>query len=255
MSTTCSTNGAVELCPGGETSKTSMSRRTTTRHWNVNVLLHRRRRRNKPLFWEKTKKTSMASKTTSWNFDGLLDRLPKKDTDHVRRHFHQLLRHLRCCNSRAKRTGWPRDLGRCDTLLGNRGIEALEHGHQSVHHLRHRYTKSMHHGRDVANLLHGVPQNPLLRPDANEAVRPRPAGLSVKRRAPAGEGGGLLDRRRVVSSFCTFPPPRPWPSSGAVRCGAGTWPGPQRSTAARVATTSAVVAAAASTRLHCRGQP
>ena len=50
---------------------------------------------------------------------------------------------------------------------------------------------------------------------------------------------GLPDRGRVV---LLAPPLRPWPSSGD----ASTWPGPQRSTAARVATTSAVTAAASS---------
>ena len=38
------------------------------------------------------------------------------------------------------------------------------------------------------------------------------------------------------------PIPWPWPSSGAVRCGAKTWPGPGRSTAARATMQHAVVA-------------
>ena len=51
-----------------------------------------------------------------------------------------------------------------------------------------------------------------------------------------------LERGRAV--HLETPPPRPWPSSVPVGLsGVTTWPGPQRSTAARVATTSAIVAA------------
>ena len=52
-----------------------------------------------------------------------------------------------------------------------------------------------------------------------------------------GERGGLF--RNLAVYFNSYPPPRPLPSSGAVRCGARTWPGPQQPTAARVATTTA----------------
>ena len=49
------------------------------------------------------------------------------------------------------------------------------------------------------------------------------------------------------------PPPRPWPSSVPVGLsGESTWPGPQRWTAARVATTSAVVAAFAAAQRSTR---
>ena len=50
-----------------------------------------------------------------------------------------------------------------------------------------------------------------------------------------------------------MPPQRPWPSSVPVgHCGAGTWPGLQPPSAARVATTSADGAAFAATRLRDR---
>ena len=64
--------------------------------------------------------------------------------------------------------------------------------------------------------------------------------------APLVEEPSVAVARR---SSCAPPPPWPWwLSSGSVerrsaaRCGASQLPGPRRSTAARVATTSAVVA-------------
>ena len=64
--------------------------------------------------------------------------LSRMDDNCVRWHFHQLFRHLRLTESRARRAGWQRHLGHCDNLLRNRRIVGLQHGHQMVHHLRHR---------------------------------------------------------------------------------------------------------------------
>ena len=61
--------------------------------------------------------------------------------------------------------------------------------------------------------------------------------------SPARECSGSVER-------CATPAQPSFAQSGA-----GLLAGPLRWTAARVATTSAVVAAAASPRLHCRGQP
>ena len=61
----------------------------------------------------------------------------------------------------------------------------------------------------------------------------------------------------VAVARCTClraPPPRPWPSSGAVRCGATSRPGPSRRSSAHVLAMSGAVARAASAR-RCRMQP
>ena len=74
-----------------------------------------------------------------------------------------------------------------------------------------------------------------------------PQGSSSNELKSTGWRRGASGTSRVLQ---LEPPPRPWPSSGAVRCGAETWPWPQRSTAACVATTSAVVAACAAEQLQ-----
>ena len=72
-----------------------------------------------------------------------------------------------------------------------------------------------------------------------QAHHPRPSEST--RCLPPGEGDASGSSPQ---SSTRNPPPRPWPSSVPVGLsGVVTWPGPQRSTAARVATTSAVVAA------------
>ena len=61
----------------------------------------------------------------------------------------------------------------------------------------------------------------------------------------------------VAMARCTCPrapPPRPWPSSGAVRCGATSRPGPSRRSSAHVSAMSGAVARAAAAR-RCRMQP
>ena len=72
------------------------------------------------------------------------------------------------------------DLGHFDNLLGNRCIDLSAYLQQLVRHLRHRNFKRRHDERAVANLLHGAPLVPFLRPDANEAVRPSPFGVFVE---------------------------------------------------------------------------
>ena len=67
-----------------------------------------------------------------------------------------------------RRGGWERleILGKSISCTGTKGVDDLQHILQLVHHLRHR---------DVESRLHGVPQNPLLRPDASEASGRDPA--------------------------------------------------------------------------------
>ena len=75
------------------------------------------------LFWEETLKTCIARDTTSarnWSASVLLDEEGRR---HDSRHFHQLLRHLRLTENRAKRTGWTQDLGHFDHLLWDGGVE------------------------------------------------------------------------------------------------------------------------------------
>ena len=60
-----------------------------------------------------------------------------------------------------------------------------------------------------------------------------PPGSSSNDRSKSSGWGGGSPGSSPCSSARSLSPPRPWPSSGAVRRGAGTWPGPERSTAAR----------------------
>ena len=51
---------------------------------------------------------------------------------------------------------------------------------QQIPRLRHRCIEDLHHGSDthkVSDVLHGVPQDPRLRPRLNESLGPPPAGL------------------------------------------------------------------------------
>ena len=68
---------------------------------------------------------------------------------HDRRRFHQLSRRLRLAQNRTRRTGWRRDLGHSDNLLGHRAVQGSECIYQLLHHLRHR--------SNVGELLHSVP--------------------------------------------------------------------------------------------------
>ena len=75
---------------------------------------------------------------------------------------------------------------------------------QLFHRLRHRCSENLHRGttaHEVDNVLHGVPLDLLLRPDASEAVRPRPGGMH-------------FFGRQEKSTQC-LPP--------GLRC-SGTWP-------------------------------
>ena len=90
-------------------------------------------------------------------------------------HFHQLFRQLRLANRGSRRHAFNDDLGCVNNLLGNRRerVEELEHVHQLSHHQRNRNVKRRHDQRTVVDLFHGVPLNPLLRPDLEEPVRLR----------------------------------------------------------------------------------
>ena len=99
-----------------------------------------------------------------------------------------------------------RDLGHFDNLLGVRSVELLHEFHKFVPHLRHRHMKDLQVGRDIDDVVHGVP----------------PAG-----RARAGEEGASVP---VARRTCPrAPPPRPWPSSVPLGwCGGYSRPGPWR---------------------------
>ena len=143
----------------------------------------------------------------------------------------ELLRHTRLAEHGAQRSPvLLSKLGHFDHLLD---VSTHEDFHQ-LFHLRHRSIENWHP-------THGV----------DELV---PAGVvwshrrQAPRQRPRQSTGCLL--AGVLPELGRVPPPRPWPSSGAVRGGAETWPRPHRSTVARVATTSAVVAACAAGTLE-----
>ena len=160
------------------------------------------------------------------------------------RHVHQLFRLLRLTENRTRKAGWPGDLGHFDLLRGHTEVHDLQHILQLAHPLRHRSIEDLHHGSEFAKLVHGVPRNPLLWPRRLcQAGRPPPAKLFVVQTEEHRQGRRSRPELGRVLRSSRSPPPRQWPSFVLVRSGATTWPGPQRSTAAHVATTSAVVAA------------
>ena len=196
--------------------------KTATENWNVSDLLDSQLRR--ALFWVKTLKTFKSRRSTmsticstelrpgrepwSWSVDDLLDRLSRKDEHHVRWLVHQLFRRLRLTERRARRAGWQGDLGHCDNLLRNRRIVGLEHGHQLVHHLRHRNIQHLNHGSEVGKLLHGVlPDLLLWPPRLTQAEWPGTAGLFLMQLEELWLGGGFS--RNVAVLCCSFPPTSP----------------------------------------------
>ena len=117
--------------------------------------------------------------------NGLLEKLPTHDNQHVRWHSHQLFRQLRGGKSRAKRTGWARDPRHCDNLHGNHSVEEHEHVHQLVHGTSRTCTTGAK-SASCSTVCRGT-----LRPRLGERLGPPPAGVFVVQfgRPPAGEGG------------------------------------------------------------------
>ena len=115
-----------------------------------------------------------------------------------------------------------RDLGHFDDLLGDVEIEVPAHLHQLVHHRRHR------NGHHVGDVFHRAQLDPFLWSlRLGQAGRPH-SSLGVLPRQTAGRTPGE-EGTSVAMARCTCPrapPPRPWPPSGAVRCGATSRPGP-----------------------------
>ena len=140
-----STAAAVVLCPGKKNMKTSTTT-TTTRSWIVNGLFH--------------------------------SPLQKRRIGNDRRHFHQLFHQLWLTTQTSRRDVLQRELGHAENLPGNRTqrTEETEDIHQLFSHQQHRDVKNRQRRRGVDDLVHWVLLNPLLRPDASEAVRPRPGG-------------------------------------------------------------------------------
>ena len=136
--------------------------KATTWIWIVNELLGSQGR---SVSWEKTSKTT-GSKGTAQSDVHQRDEPPID-----RRRFHQLFRQLQYPRESACRAGWQRDLGHFNDLLGITKVSGQEQRQRLVHHLRHWNIEGWERD-DVDVLLHGAPQNPLLRPDLREPVRP-----------------------------------------------------------------------------------
>ena len=126
-------------------------------------------------------------------------------------------------------------LGTSNTLLGIRKVSRQEQRQRLVHHLRHRNVEGRERD-DVDVLLHGAPQNPLLRPDLREPVRPHAAELRLG-------CGGIPDRGRAVHLA-------PRQSSVLVKSGAYSLPRPLRRSSADVSAMSGAVAAVVAVQLQ-----
>ena len=104
----------------------------------------------------KTFKTSSSTTTTrNWNVGVLLEEIER------RRHFQQLFRHLRFEGNRAlNSTDRKRQDGHFDNLLGNRmqrTAEKADHFNVLFHHLQHRDIESLHELIADATVLPNTP--------------------------------------------------------------------------------------------------
>ena len=128
-----------------------------------------------------------------------------------RRHFQQLFRHLRITTQASRRKVVNEDLGHFNNLLRHRDVQELADRNQLFSHQRHRNIERRQEGHAVANLFHCVPLNPLLRPDASEAVKP-------------GESSGTLSSSSSVK--CCVPGSWESSASGTSPCTASRTPPP-----------------------------
>ena len=110
-----------------------------------------------------------------------------------RRHFHQLFRQLRLLERRTLQSHVLKNLGHFDDLLDvrHRLVEDLQHFHHRVHRLRRRNVEERDDGQ-IDNLLHGVPRDSLLRSGHDrQPVRPRAPG-----------GRHIIHVQRIVHGAC-----------------------------------------------------
>ena len=115
--------------------------------------------------------------TRNWNVHVLLHDLLQQQKGEDRRHFHQLFRQLRLANKSSHWELVDEDLGHFDNLLGDPDIVRCEDIDQQLFfHQRHR---NIEHWWENG-LFHGAPLDPLLRPDLHKLVRPgAPRGRQV----------------------------------------------------------------------------
>ena len=164
----------------------------------------------------------------------------------------------RSCAARCGTPSWRVILGTSITCSA-KTVEDLKDIHRLVHHLRHRVSSSGTTGTQSTSCSTECRRTRSCGPDTGVSLSGRGAPTAstsstsiAKYTAPAAWGWGcVLDRGRVVQLVILLPLPglllSPW-GSVVVK----TWPGPQRSTAARVATTSGVVDAYATEQLLWR---
>ena len=134
-------------------------------------------------------KTSISPTTTrNWNVDVLLHSLLKRREGNNRRHFHQLFRHLRLRNQGTRGDVVDDELGHFDNLLGNRAIQEstgvqhvfleVQELRQVVHHMRHRKIKDLHDRAEGAEIFQDVPHHFVLpASDLRQRCWQAPAGL------------------------------------------------------------------------------
>ena len=151
-------------------------------------------------------KTSKSPSTTrNWNVDVLLHK-----------QLQQGIGQLRITHAGSHRNIIGQVLGHFDNLLGIRHerIEEVHDVRQLFHHLRRRIIESRQRKDSIDSLLHGAPQNPLLRPgQGRNPLRPRPAELLFVKAEEAeelrlgsgGGGGGGEGSRMVAVKFISRP--------------------------------------------------
>ena len=115
----------------------------------------------------KTLKTRNSPSTTrNWNVDVLLHIPVQSRIGNDRRHFHQLFRQLHIAHSGAPKDIIEQYLVHFENLLRNRQkrVEEAHNVLQLVYHLRHKNIQNLDHGHDVGELLRGALLDPFLWP-------------------------------------------------------------------------------------------
>ena len=191
------------------------------------------------------------STTRNWNVDVLLHNPMQRGIRYDRRHFHQLFRLLRIAHDSAQWDIIEQDLRHFDDMLEIRQkrVEEAHDVRQLFHHLRHKCIKNLHHGATrTRSTMCSTVRRPSPATEARREPRAAPPGVFVKQ----------LEEHRFPGCFgpCpssvpvgrrTFHEPPPCRS-----CGGRLRTGPLRRSAAHVSTMSGAVAVAASSRLPQR---
>ena len=153
--------------------------------------------------------------TRNWNVDVLLRNQLQQRPRYDRRHFHQLF--ASCVSRTRARIGTSSDkiLGTSITCSGSgKGrVKKMCEIQQLSHHLRHRIIESRQRDR-IDDLLHGAPLCKLLRPDLGEPLKPGGQGgrhiIDVREEDASGNSAVQCNSRSSSPALAMLCPREEW---------------------------------------------